>query len=159
MPFDTWPSSMPGSRGRSTPEKYIGRSITKGPLAVALTETPRDTGSDTPRPTPAGSAVSKTCTVRRPLAGTTNAFCGPADPSNWYDSVTWMSDVPGLPRVRNSNQPGSTVPSAKFHAVAGWAPDSAWAPLIGPDPATEPTRKYSARSARKGEAAGKKAEA
>ena len=55
--------------------------------------------------------------------------------------MTGTAAALGLPRVRNSYQPGRTVPSAKFQAVAACEPDSAWAPFTAAEPATEATLK------------------
>ena len=69
----------------SIPElKYNGRSATtpRSAVVVILTDTPRDTGSDTSRPMPPGSESLNTCTVRRAPAGTVTVFwIGAAPPS------------------------------------------------------------------------------
>ena len=96
--------------------------MTKGPVEMAWTDTPRETGSETLRPTPAGSVSENTCTVARPPAGTVTPLVTPEVPSKAYLRATVTGTDPGLPRVRNSYQFGMTLPSARFHSLAGRLP-------------------------------------
>src|SRR2546421_9673445 len=66
-PTTSWPSLISGPPAARTRWKYSGLSATIPPGADVVTwmDTPLDTGSDTSRPRPAGSALSKMRTVRR----------------------------------------------------------------------------------------------
>src|SRR2546423_3092199 len=128
-PSDTgW--ANPGN-GRS---KYIGRSATT-PRAASVwtwTETPCDTGSETPVPMPPGSLALKTWTVRRLPAGTSTVRTTEPLPSRKYSRVTGTgAAVLGLASVMNSRKSGRTLPSAKYTSRLAPVPKPTVPPLTG----------------------------
>src|SRR2546423_5505031 len=66
--------------------------------------------------------------------------------------VTGASPAPGLPMVRNSSKSGSTLPSARYQAVAGLTPKASVAPFtpLGAAAKAKTCSKYTGRSASTG---------
>src|SRR2546423_1903815 len=96
-PTTVWPSliSVAPSKARW---KYSGLSATRpaGDVVVTRIDTPRDTGSETERPTPAASLPSKTRTVRRPPASTVAVFSADVPSLKKYVMVAAAATVSGL---------------------------------------------------------------